>query len=440
MAPLQSTYSTEEGTHDTAGAFVCDNRQNGSFIVSADMREAVLGPSSPDWFRLEDECRAEKVKEGRQRATWRVSLSGTEVYAKVFEPRGVVQWTKRALLGDPAKREWRSHQEAFKRRIPVAQCLGVGCRSKPRSKYVLLTRAVSGGRPLDRAWDECQRPPVGSMARPGLVVLIDGVARAFAVAHHAGCRHRDAHPGNILLRQTAGGTWQAVFTDLLGAGFSRQPVGMPVAARVLAQLDQYFHRYASRTDRTRFLRAYLAYRRELDADTGTLCSLRTLALKVADASLRHRKRQALRWDRRLRRNGKYFARFRLADGWTARVALRLERRHVFPEAATPDRTEADWRRILRSLLRHEAFDKDPSNPDGIVVEGVAAGPSMAVGFLQRLEWTLRGSEASRRFERCHRLRHRDRANPLILGVMEHRTGGLIDRTLLLTPENSGTAG
>jgi len=190
----------------------------------------------------------------------------------------------------------------------------------------------------------------------------------------------------------------------------------------------------------RFLRAYLSYRQELDADTRTLCSLRTLALKVVDASLRHRAKQAVRWDRRLRHNGKYFARIRLADGWTARVALRLERRHVFPEVTIPDRTETDWRRILHGLLRHAGFDKDPSKPDGIVVEGVAAGPSMAAGFLQRLEWTLRGSRASRRFQQCHRLRHRDRANPLILGVVEHRTGGLIDRTLLLIPEDLGTDG
>jgi hypothetical protein len=227
-----------------------------------------------------------------------------------------------------------------------------------------------------------------------------------------------------------------VFTDLLGAGFGRRPLGAPIVARAVAQLDQYFHRYASRTDRIRFLKAYLSHRQKLEADACPLPSLRVLAYKVVNASLRHRAKQAMRWDKRLRHNGKYFARIRLTDGWTARVTLRLERRHVFAEATTPDRTESDWRRILHSVLQHVTLGEDPSKVDGIVVEGVTAGPSTAAGFLQRLEWTLRGSDASRRFEQCHRLRHRDRTHPLILGVVEHRMGGLIDRTVLLTPEDS----
>jgi hypothetical protein len=419
---------------------VCERHRNGSFIVFDELRDALFGPSAPNWFRLESEGRAQKVKEGRQRTTWRVSLSEIEIYAKVFEPRGAVQWAKRVFLGDPARREWRSHHEALRRRIPVAHCLGVGCRSQPISRYVLLTRAVTGGCPLDRAWNECQRSADGSTSRPGIVALIDAVARAFAIAHHAGCHHRDAHPGNILVCQSAGGAWQAVLTDLLGAGFGRRPLGVSGAARVLAQLDQYFHRCASRTDHVRFLKAYLSHRRTLETDASILPSLRTLARSVVSASLRHRAKQAVRWDRRLRHDGKYFARIRLANGWTARVTLRLERRHVFPEASIPDRTETDWRRILHSMLRQVDLDRHRTKSDGVVVEGVAASPSMAAGLLQRLEWTLRGSDAGRRFQRCHRLRHRDRGCPLILGVVEHRAGGLIDRALLLTPQEPGIDG
>jgi hypothetical protein len=150
---------------------------------------------------------------------------------------------------------------------------------------------------------------------------------------------------------------------------------------------------------------------------------------ITEARIQGSGRLARHWDRRLRRTGKYFATFDLGDGWRARAVLALERRHVFPEPGVPDRTIAQWRSLLGRVIERWPEVVQGTQPldhqgFGVEVDHIGSLPKRLLALVGR-------PPQFREFEACHRLRHRDIAADLVLAYAEHRTGGLVDMTLLL---------
>jgi hypothetical protein len=235
------------------------------------------------------------------------------------------------------------------------------------------------------------------------------------------------------VRQRPGGAdAEALFLDVYGAAVQRGPGSERALARVLAQLDQTFQRTATRTERLRFAKAVLD---ALPFGEGvSRPSLRGFLIEVRRESLRHRARLANQRDRRQKGVGKYFARLRLGGGWEALVVLRLERRHLFPEPDTPDRTVEQWITLLGERLPRMENRTGPLESDGLVF-----APRRAAGVAERLAWTLGGPPDQRAFFTCHRRRHRDEPHPLVLGFARRRRWGLIDRTMLITPACADSA-
>lgn len=399
-------------------------------------QEELLGPDSPDWFALEGEECAVPVKVGYGRTTWRVVLPGRTMFAKVLENARFFNRLKHRVIGDAAQREWRISREAEARGIPVAPSVALGSRHDPSPRTVLLSEAVAGGVGLLEAWER----DVERMIRPGRRVagadLIPAVARLFAAAHERGFVHGDAHPSNILVRARPSGEAEAIFVDVHAARVLHRPVSLNLAADSLAQLDQYFQRRATRTERLRFLRSYLARRSSDGRGGGYRAMERTYVEALGRAAASHAVRLARQRDRRLHRDGKYFSKVSLAGGWKATVALELERRHVFPEAGVPNRSLGDWRRFLVPLLPTLADVRATGatfDHNGLHLELRRSG-----GFVKRLLATVRGTGHRRFFERCHRLRHRDVPGELILGYVEHRRAGLVDATMLIRPKRNET--
>ncbi|MFQ5414570.1 MAG: lipopolysaccharide kinase InaA family protein [Phycisphaerae bacterium] len=449
-----------------------------------DWRERMLDDGAPDWFALERAPDAVNVKRGHGRACWRVRLrDGSVCYAKVWAPPRRLDRLRRVIAGAPAEREWRLLVSARCRGVPVILPVAVGaCAATGRS--VLVTRGFAPPTRLTQLWQDAI--DAGCERRRDAMAVIDAVARLLAVGHLRGFAHQDGHPGNMLARFNGAGGVEAVFVDVHAARLTGHRTARRLMVRALAQLDQYFHRSASRTDRLRFLCAYLSHiaandlaivdaaeppsgangpptpdaaaphatpskpgRRpsasvvpthapsatggprdphDVDADPPRIERRRWVA-EVLAARAAQRGRLARRWDRRLRRHGKYFERVRPGDGWTATVALELQRRHVFPEPHVPDRTANAWRDALAILVA----DAARASPSEVCrrVAGVAAHVQCPRTVAQRVRWTLVGSPARRDFERAHRARHRDVPAPLWLGFAEHRSHGLIDRALLL---------
>ncbi len=416
-------------------------------------RACLLGPGSPDWFSLEDDPRAVRIKVGHARATWRVTIDDRTVFAKVIHQAGFVARLWRGAFGHApslalraftgvatsAEREWYASREAQRRGVCVVRSLAVGVSGvAPTAKAmgralrtVLLSAGLTDAVALTDAWERNVERGPAHKRRLAATSLIEAVARLFAVAHERGFVHGDAHPNNILVRASSSGEFEAVYLDVHSARLERRAASLRRSARCLAQLDQYFQRRATRAQRLRFLRQYLARRPSMIASSSRRSARRELLRMLMPAKVAHASRLARERDRRLLRNGPCFSTLSLGGGWKATVVLRLERRHVFPEAEVPDRAEVDWRTILEPLVETAADMRAAGmsfNHQGLGVEVRRTG-----NFFARLMATLRGSPHRRVFERCHKQRHRDIRNELMLACAEHRRAGLVDATILIRP-------
>ncbi len=402
------------------------------WLVREKWRDQLLGPGAPNWFALSTKRGATRVKLGRYREVWRLDLDRHTVYAKIIDQGSLMAGLKARLLGTAAKREWHAALKAERRRVPVVRALGVGRKREAGGKTVFLSEGPPGAVTLPKAWERhvaCTGPGGRRLAA---APLIDASARLFAVAHEQGFRHRDAHPGNILVRTPAGGPWEAMFVDVLGASTSGRRVSFGRSIDALARLDHYFHRLATQTERLRFLRAYTRYRASGRQGVSRWLTIRKIIATLGEARTVHASELARQRDQRLRRDGKYFATFPVGRGWKVTAALTLERRHVFPERDVPDRTIGQWRDLLRRTLSAVATGE---NLETIVrTDGLRFAARYPSGTYDRLWWAIGTAPDRRVFNECHRRRHRDEPGDLILACAEHKTGGLVDATVLIRPD------
>ena len=396
--------------------------------VVVEWREDLLGNQAPDWFELEREPRATCVKKGFRRAVWRVEWDGRIVFAKVSDLSGgpVRHRIKTWLVGTQAHREWRACRRAASRSVSVIHALGAGVRGGAQARAVLLSEALSDAERIVDLWER-DEPPKRPRSRHGARVdLIASIARFFAESHELGFAHQDGHPGNVLVTPAGDGTWRGVFVDVHPVRFTSGPISYHDTLRAVAQFDDHFQRVATRTQRLRFLRCYWASR---DSFLQAMVAERSRLTDLAEAKATHADRLARHRDRRLRREGKYFVGLDLGHGWRARVACRLERRHVFPEPCVPDRTKAEWRLILDDLLACGSADATAEATQ--LRAGLAIERKSLSGLADRFAATVGRSNHQKQFEACHRDRHRDRPAPLILGYAERTSGGLINETWLI---------
>jgi len=305
---------------------------------------------------------------------------------------------------------------------------------------VFLSQWLDQARPLSEVWRTDIAKCSHSRRYAASCRTIDAVARLVARAHDEGFVHRDGHAQNIVVGAGSIAALNTAYIDVHAARITRRPASFRAVVRSLAQIDQHFRHYATRTERLRFLRCYLSHRaknRVSQSPGGT--HMRTLVIAVTREVDRHALRLARQRDRRLLRNGKYFATLRLGGGWRAKVVLELERRHAFPEGGVPDRTCSQWREVLSPLLNIQVTQRVPY-PDGVhghmEAHNLTANETRAAGLGARLAWSVFGSPSRREFDACHRLRHRGLPSKLILGYVEHRSFGLVDLALVVRPREA----
>ncbi|GMU37932.1 MAG: phosphotransferase [Phycisphaerae bacterium] len=396
-------------------------------------------PGAPDWFHLDTEARAEIVKTSAQRAVYRTAWDGREVFIKAWRLGGGSAAVRRWLRLAPGRVEFRRTCAAWRAGAPAVQPLAWGESRTSPCVFVLITESAEPAEALRAAWEHIRAAPLGSVT--GERELISAVAAAVAQMHAAGVVHRDLHPRNLLVARGEDGAWRVHILDWRSAKI-RSNAPNPACTADLVQLDQHFHRVASRTQRVRFLREYLRAR-DPDADPrARRLRLRKLITDAAPLVARHRQRLARIRDRRLDGDGRYFAVLDAGGGWRGRVMLRDGRRHVLTHRLDAELTTADWAPVLARAVSRTV---DGDNP-----EPVFAAPwggllrcrvSGRLSLADRLRWTLAGSPARSAFLRCHRDRHRDVDVPLILAFAEHRSGaGVIDRFLVIEAIDDPNAG
>ncbi len=260
-----------------------------------------------EWRR---EGRLAVVKTGPQRSVYRVDLPQGPVYVKHYKVpswREVLrQWFRRGKGRNEGKRAVSLAKIGVPTITPIA--LGEERRHKFLFENYLITPEIPGTLPLD-SFLERRLPllPPEEQASLGRD-LIRKLAELTARLHTQGFLHQDFHPGNLLVGVDSEGSVSLAMIDL-DALRSRRHVGPRAAIDNLALLNHYFWLRCNRTDRHRFLIAYLKER------DGHARHWREYAEPIEAKTRSWAERLWRRWGRRCRSSNKYFKVFRAAHSY-----------------------------------------------------------------------------------------------------------------------------
>ena len=278
-----------------------------------------LRAAGVDWFKLRENRDAVLVKRNSHREVWRVACGNKAFFAKLYHPSDLAAKIKLMFRGPTAMREWEVGRYAAAHEIatvfPVAVAL-IGFRGAG-GPSLLITEAVPGVMPLSDYWSGIRHD------RHRANLLTESLAMLIARAHQCGFQHGDMHPGNILVRPV-GHRGEALFVDLHKVRTAAS-VSLKQVIANLAQLNQWFRRHSTLSQRRRFLRAYLEYRDRYAQASPHARNYsfdpKALVAHLAVRAEKHANRLWSKRDRRTRRTGRYFARIRPAPGWRGHALL-----------------------------------------------------------------------------------------------------------------------
>jgi tRNA A-37 threonylcarbamoyl transferase component Bud32 len=264
-------------------------------------------------LRLE-EWRAEgclsTVKSGPHRVVYRVDLPEGALFIKHYlvpDYRAMFrQWFRRGKGRNEGKRS----ELLASIGVPTIYPIALGERRKRKFLFenYLITCEVPGTLPLDEFLED----RLDDLPEPLRSRTRQRVARALAILtarlHDAGLTHIDFHPGNVLIRLGADNQPELTMIDL-DALRQQKRLSWAEALHNLALLDHYFWLRSSRTDRHRFLSAYLEHR------SGKPPDARRFGQAIEDATRAWAERLWRRWGRRCRSTNKYFQMSQESRSW-----------------------------------------------------------------------------------------------------------------------------
>jgi serine/threonine protein kinase len=251
------------------------------------------------------------VKRGPHRVVYRADLAQGSVYVKHFLVPNFRAKARQWFRSGKGRNEGRRAANLEAIGVPTITPVALGER-RVRSfllENYLVTKAIAGTVPLDEFVE--QRIPLMPPERAGRIrrdlakVLADLTARL----HDAGFVHQDFHPGNILIRLEADDSLRLAVIDLDALRRTRR-LSWSEARENLALLNHYFWIRCNRSDRYRFLAAYLRARQ-----TPTKPDPRGLARAIERATRAWAERLWRRWGRRCRGRNKYFNIHRGKSAW-----------------------------------------------------------------------------------------------------------------------------
>ncbi len=438
MMPTQS-----EPTHwldETRGRWQWRVRSNWLFLLDKD---------PPDWLNLKKDSRAVAIKASDGREVWRVELGSQLVFVKICRPGRRWARCRHLLYGPDSVGEFRVAAYAAEHGIetvcPIALADAPIAGREPNS--ILITAGLPHARPLNEFWAALENAHADTRCVKN--ELIEAVARLIAHAHQSGFGHFDLHAGNVLIDHPPDGAYRPLFVDLHNVRIGK-PVSDAAVIRNLVQFNQWFRVHAPLADRIRFLDGYLDCRDACQAGCAhgrrLTCDRRELLNRLNRAVHAHAKTLYATRDHRVLRNGRYFTRIDLDNGWRGHVFLESKHGLAGSRASALRFTPEQWKELLQRPLdwlrvtdRRWLIKESPSvtvcrarlpHPAGPV--DVICKRSTSRNLLRRVQSLFRPSRALLTWKRANALLHRQIPTARPLAVVERRQAGLLLDSLLIT--------
>lgn len=351
---------------------------------------------------LDDWPGAQQLKDNDLRSVWRLPLADRTIIAKVYEPPGGWNRVKQILLGPPARREFLAGLYGLKYNLRTVRPIAYGKMQSggALAPHVLLTEEVPSARTLSQFWLE-------RVSQPGLRCgelkneIIIRLARFLHQLHAGRFVPADLHPNNILV--DSGDDFLLV--DLHTAAFHIRPSQM-LRISNLADLNQWFQRHAHRSDRLRFLLAYLIFAFEKPSPR----LVRHYAGEVTQVTGWKAEALEKKRDKRLFGDNKYFGVLALPNRWTAHVYLQAGRPVPGSPCSRLRFEKSGWVDALQPLLQTEASVMPDKLRLGSTEVSVAVMQARGKSNDLRIRWRQQ-----------HRRINRHQVVPLPLALLERRT-------------------
>ncbi len=312
--------------------------------VRPSWRSTLLGPGGLRLDEWRDAGRLTTVKTGPHRVVYRAELDGGAIYIKHYlvpNLRAIMrQWFRRGKGRNEGKRAERLAGIGIPTITPIA--LGEQRHRKFLYENFLITPEISDSVPLD-AFIEHHLREIPELVQPR---IRRELARALGVLtarlHEAGFLHTDFHPGNLLVQYDPEESIRLAMIDLDALRVRKRLDWSDVRSN-LALLNHYFWMRSARTDRHRFLQAYL------QARTIAPPSIKVLARGIETATRRWAERLWRRWSKRCRGSNKYFEIYHGPHSWAvASRELDAETVHLLMENPDAPFSRADARILKES--------------------------------------------------------------------------------------------